>query len=100
MKPSVNLLACVALAAGALASPLARAQLPQTAGEIVKIDRPAARVTLRHGEIKNLDMPPMTMVFRVREARMLDGVAVGDRVRFVVEKVDGNFTVTSLVKAP
>lgn len=100
MKPATTLVACAALAAAALSAPLARAQLPQTAGEIIKIDRPAARVTLKHGEIKNLDMPPMTMVFRVREAKMLDGMAVGDRVRFVVEKLNGNFTVTSLVKAP
>ena len=56
--------------------------------------------TLKHGEIKNLDMPPMSMVFRVREAKMLDGVAVGDRVRFVAEKVNGQYLLTTLTKAP
>jgi Cu/Ag efflux protein CusF len=89
------------LAAGtlALAAP-AWAQSPTAAGEVTKVDKPGGRITLRHGEIKSLDMPPMTMVFRVRDARMLDSVAVGDRVRFTAEKVDGNYTVTSIAKAP
>ncbi len=69
-------------------------------GEVRKIDKDAGKLTLKHGEIKSLDMPPMTMVFRVRDARLLDGVAVGDRVRFTAEKIDGNYTVTSIAKAP
>ncbi len=71
-----------------------------SSGEITKIDKGAGKVTLKHGEIKNLDMPPMTMVFRVRDAKMLDGVAAGDRVRFVAEKVNGQYTLTALAKAP
>ncbi len=70
------------------------------AGEVTKVDKAAGRVTLKHGEIKNLDMPPMTMVFRVRDTALLDNVAVGDRVRFVAERVDGQYTVTALTKAP
>jgi len=42
----------------------------------------------------------MTMVFRVRPPQLLEGVAVGDRVRFAVERIDGNYTVTALSKAP
>ena len=68
-------------------------------GEVRKIDKAALKLTLKHGEIKNLDMPPMTMVFRVADARLLDGVAVGDRVRFAADKVGGSYTVTALVKA-
>ncbi len=78
----------------------ALAQAPLVNGEIMKLDKPAGRVTLKHGEIKNLDMPPMTMVFKVAEPRMLDDVAVGDRVRFSVERVNGQYTVTRLNKAP
>ena len=78
---------------------VAGAQAPVASGEITKIDKPGARVTIRHGEIKHLDMPPMTMVFRVREPRLLEGVAVGDHVRFNAEKIDGNYTVTALSKA-
>jgi len=87
-----------ALAALALALPALAQDL--TDAEVRKVDKAAAKLTLKHGEIKHLDMPPMTMVFRVRDARLLDGVAVGDRVRFTAEKIDGNYTVTSIAKAP
>lgn len=87
------------LAAAALAR-TAFAQAPLATAEVMKIDKAAGKVTLKHGEIKNLDMPPMTMAFRVRDAKLLDGVAVGDRVRFAAEKIDGQYTVTSLGKAP
>ncbi|HQQ71172.1 MAG TPA: copper-binding protein [Alicycliphilus sp.] len=78
----------------------AAAQAPTTAGEVVKLDKPGNRVTIKHGEIKNLDMPAMTMAFRVREPKLLDGLAVGDKVRFVVQRIDGQYTVTALTKAP
>lgn len=71
-----------------------------TEAEVRRVDIAGAKLTLRHGEIRNLDMPPMTMVFRVRDPKALEGLAVGDRVRFTAEKVDGNFTVTSIDKAP
>jgi len=45
-------------------------------------------------------MPPMTMVYRVRPPQLLDQMAVGDRVRFAVERIDGNYTVTAVTKAP
>jgi Cu(I)/Ag(I) efflux system periplasmic protein CusF len=77
----------------------ATAQTP-TDAEVRKIDKEQARITLKHGEIKNLEMPPMTMVFRVREPKQLDGMAVGDKVRFTAEQIDGNYTVTSITKAP
>ena len=83
----------------AAALPLS-AQTPESDGEVTKIDKAQAKITLRHGEIKNLDMPPMTMVFRVSDAKLLDRVAVGDKVRFAAAKIDGNYTVTALVKAP
>ena len=77
---------------------MAWAQVPTTTGEVTKIDKGQARITLKHGEIKNLDMPPMTMVFQVVDPKMLDSVAVGDRVRFAAEKVEGRYTVTVLAK--
>ena len=73
---------------------------PATAGEVTKLDKAGGRVTLKHGGIKNLDMPPMSMVFRVSNPKLLDELAVGSRVRFTAEKVDGQYTVTSLSKAP
>lgn len=76
------------------------AQTPEASGEVTKIDKNQGRLTLRHGEIKSLDMPPMTMVFRVKDATMLDTVAVGDKVRFAAEKIGGHYTVTVITKAP
>ena len=84
------------LAAGALA---AFAQAPATEGEVRKIDAAQQKITLKHGEIKNLDMPPMTMAFRVQDAAVLQRLAVGDRVKFTVEKVNGAYTVTQIQKA-
>jgi len=66
------------------------------AGEVRRIDRDRQRITLRHAEMANLGMPPMTMVFRVADPAWLDRVQVGDRVSFRAEKVLGNYTVTEL----
>ncbi len=74
------------------------AQSPDADGEVTKIDKAQAKVTLRHGEIKSLDMPAMTMVFRVSDAKLLDSLAVGDKVRFAAEKRDGVYTVVAMQK--
>lgn len=94
MKTWTALVAAIVIPSAAIAQP------PMTSGEVTKIDKAAARVTLKHGEIKHLDMPPMTMVFRAANPKLLDGVAVGDRVRFAAERVNGQYTVTALTKAP
>ncbi len=77
-----------------------QAQTTTAGGEVTKLDKAGNRITIKHGGIKNLDMPPMTMSFRVRDPKLLDGVAVGDRVRFAAERIDGQYTVTALTKAP
>jgi Cu(I)/Ag(I) efflux system periplasmic protein CusF len=69
-------------------------------GEVRKIEKAQGKITLRHGELKALDMPPMTMVFRVGNPAMLDSLAVGDKVKFDAAKVGGNYTVTAISKAP
>lgn len=68
-------------------------------GEIRKVDKDARKLTIKHGEIKNLDMPPMTMVFQVKDASVLDKIKVGDKVRFVVQKSDTGFVVTDIQAA-
>ena len=92
-----HLATAAALAAAAVA---AFAQATPAEGEVRKIDAAQQKVTLKHGEIRNLDMPPMTMAFRVKDPALLGQIAVGDKVRFTVEKVDGAYTITSLQKAP
>lgn len=69
-----------------------------TDGEIRKVDMDNKKLTIRHGEIKNLDMPGMTMVFQVKDPAMLDKVKAGDKVKFTVDKVNGAFMVLSLEK--
>lgn len=87
------------LAAAATVTISALAQAPTSTGEVTKIDAAQARVTLKHKGVKNLDMPPMTLTFRVADPKMLQGLAVGDEVRFTADKVNGSYTVTSMVKA-
>lgn len=72
------------------------AQMVMTDGEVRKVDKENNKVTLKHGEIKNLDMPGMTMVFGVKDPAMLDKLKAGDKVQFHVENVDGKFTVTQI----
>ncbi|WP_226986164.1 copper-binding protein [Ramlibacter tataouinensis] len=65
-------------------------------GEVRRVDKSAGKITLKHGEIKNLDMPPMTMVFGVRDPAMLDKVQAGDKVRFRAAEQGGRFTVIEI----
>ena len=87
-----------ALAAGAALSLAALAQ-GLTEGEVRKVDKDAGKITLKHGEIKNLDMPPMTMVFQVADRAMLDKVKPGDKVQFGAAKQGGKLTVTEIKPA-
>ncbi|MDM0074489.1 copper-binding protein [Variovorax sp. J2P1-59] len=65
-------------------------------GEVRKVDKENARITLKHGPLNNLDMPGMTMVFKVGDDAMLDAVQAGDKVRFRAEMVDGKIVVTKM----
>lgn len=84
----------IAILALALLPTLAAAQTAD--GEVRKIDKAQGKITLKHGEIKSIDMPPMTMVFKVRDASLLDRVKQGDKVGFTAEKIDGEYTVTGI----
>lgn len=74
----------------------ANAQTALSDGEIKKVDKDAGKLTIKHGELKNLDMPGMTMVFKVQTPDMLDQVKQGDKVRFAADKVNGALTVTAI----
>ncbi len=67
-----------------------------TDGEVRKIDKENMKITLKHGEIKNLDMPPMTMVFQVSDPALLAKVQPGDKVQFKASNEGGKLTVTEL----
>lgn len=75
------------------------AQAAMSDGEIQKVDKGAGKLTIKHGELKNLGMPGMTMIFKVQDPAMLEQVKQGDKVRFVAEKVGGALTVTAIEAA-
>jgi Cu(I)/Ag(I) efflux system protein CusF len=102
LKQVVNIAALSAALALSLGS---AAQTPATAtvkatemaeGEVRKVDKENKKITLKHGEIKSLDMPPMTMVFQVDNAAMLDKVASGDKVRFAASNDGGKLKITEI----
>ena len=103
MKKRIPLLAALAIAtplhAQSVAPPVAQASA-MSEGVVRKIDAANARITLRHGPLVNLDMPPMTMVFRVRPPELLSGIKVGDTVKFRAETIKGAITVTAIQAAP
>ena len=67
-------------------------------GEVKKVDKGAAKLTIKHGPLQNIGMDAMTMVFRVKDQAMLDQVKAGDKINFVAEEPNGQLTVTKLEK--
>jgi Cu/Ag efflux protein CusF len=82
--------------AGAPAASQAEAASLLAPGEIIKVDKDAAKVTIKHGALAHLKMPAMTMAFKVNSPAMLDQLKPGDKISFVAEKVNGALTVTAL----
>ncbi|MFY8083849.1 MAG: copper-binding protein [Rubrivivax sp.] len=118
MTPRALMILCCAALAGAASAqhkahdhaaqpPAASTQAAAPAGgavntaemsdaEVRRVDKGAGKLTLKHGEIKHLDMPPMTMVFQVPDATLLDKVKPGDKVRFRAEKAASGYVVTAV----
>jgi len=67
-----------------------------TDGEVRKIDLEAGKVTLKHADIKSLDMPAMTMVFVVKDKAMLDKLKTGGKIRFKAVNEGGKYTLTEI----
>ena len=68
-------------------------------GEVRKVDKENKKITLKHGVIKNLDMPGMTMVFGIKDAAMLDNLKAGDKVKFKAEQSGTAIVVTDIQTA-
>lgn len=104
--PARFLAATVIVAITSFATLYASAQVPAAApaatagdttdGEVRKVDVEGGKLTLKHAEIKNLDMPGMTMVFVVNDKAMLDKLKAGDKVKFRAINDGGKFTVTEI----
>jgi Cu/Ag efflux protein CusF len=68
-------------------------------GEVRKVNKDTQKLTIKHGPIPSLDMPSMTMVYRVKDPAMLDQVKPGDKIKFSADKIGGAYTVTTLEQA-
>jgi Cu/Ag efflux protein CusF len=67
-----------------------------TEGEVRKIDKDAGKITIKHGEIKHMDMPGMTMVFVVKDKALLDKTSVGVQIQFMATSENGQMIVTDI----
>ena len=83
----------------AIATPVIAQAPPLVNGKVTKIDVSAGKITIDHQKIPNLDMPPMTMVFKASDPAMLKALKAGDRVKFSADSVNGQITVTKIDKA-
>jgi Cu/Ag efflux protein CusF len=97
-QPSIVIALSLSLVtAGAPYVALAQAALVD--GQITKVDEAAGKLTIKHGPLKKFDMDGMTMVFRAQDPAMLKEVKAGDKIKFDVDKINGQFTVTKIQKA-
>ena len=109
MKRIIGIAAAALLGATALMSQGSLAQpamnhgaMPMNAehalsdGEVRKIDKEAGKITIKHGPIKHLDMPPMSMVFTAKDKTLLDKVKPGDKIRFMAVDEGGKLVVTDI----
>jgi len=106
--PAITTFALVAfvMPAGVLAQTTIKNSVPtettadkaadMTYGEVRKIDKEAGKITLKHDRIENLDMPGMTMIFRVKDKNMLNTIQVGEKIKFKAVNDKGKLTVTDI----
>ncbi len=79
--------------------PAAAAAADMADGEVRKVDKENKKITLKHGVIKSLDMPGMTMVFGIKDAAMLDNLKAGDKIKFKAEQSGTALVVTDIQPA-
>jgi Cu/Ag efflux protein CusF len=99
MRPIPTVILALALSVGAQG---ASAQAPSDliAGQVMKVDQSAGKITIKHGPIKKLGMDQgMTMVFKAQDATMLNSVKAGNKIKFDAEQVNGQYTVTKIEKS-
>jgi Cu/Ag efflux protein CusF len=91
-----RLLATLALGASLVVSAAAWAQASFVDAEVRRVDAGTGKVTLRHGEIKYLDMSPMTMVFTAKDKALVAGLKAGDKIRFKAAHEGDTYWITAI----
>jgi Cu/Ag efflux protein CusF len=95
----VILVAVIVLGLANVPTRPAHAQAAMVDGTVTKVDESAGKITIKHGPLKQFDMDEgMTMVFRAQDPAMLKTVKAGDKIKFVPDRVNGQFTVTKIQK--
>jgi Cu(I)/Ag(I) efflux system periplasmic protein CusF len=77
-------------------SPTEVPAIEMVAAEVRKVDKEGGKVTLKHAAIKSLDMPAMTMVFRVSNPALFEKLVEGTSVKAAFEQKDGKYFVTKV----
>ncbi|WP_027016058.1 copper-binding protein [Comamonas composti] len=77
----------------------AQPDIAMTAGEITRVDARSGKLGIRHAEIRNLDMPPMSMVFSLKDPAAAARLKPGDKVLFHAEDDNGRLVVTHIERA-
>jgi Cu/Ag efflux protein CusF len=96
---SIALISALFLLPPAYADDAHHTQAALADGVIRKVDKKAKKLTIKHGPIRNIDMPAMTMVFRVKDPRMVDQVKAGDKVKFQAEMLAGGEVTVTRIEA-
>ena len=96
MRPALALVLSLCLGAPVLADATAPLRLGPNEGEVLQVDRDAREIAIRHGYLPELDMDPMSMVFKVADPTILDRVRKGDHVKFKPGLIEGRFAVLSI----
>jgi Cu(I)/Ag(I) efflux system periplasmic protein CusF len=86
------------MSGGAMSHAAASGQAALTDAVVRNVDAAGGMITLRHGALTNVGMPPMTMAFKAKDAAMLKEVKAGDNVKVRVENVNGDLTIVKLAK--
>lgn len=98
-RQSIQFFCCALLLCGAITFGMPSfAQSEMAQGEVRRLDVQNAKITIRHGEIKSLDMPPMSMVFVAKPASLLNGLKVGDKIEFSAIEENDQYVVTKIKK--
>lgn len=90
----ITSLAFAATLALAMAATASAAEF--TKGKVKRLDEKAGKVTIIHEDLKNLEMPAMTMVFRIGDGVDAAKLKEGTDIEFAADRVKGKLTVTEV----
>lgn len=73
------------------------AQEANASGEVRRVDAQAGKITIKHGAIPDLQLPAMSLVYRI-DAALLAGIQPGDKVKFTAKRENDQYVITKIAK--